>query len=236
MGEVIRKDASANDIVSDVQTTFEKANARGGAWKELAEQRLGPVITLYQGVEAQLVQARQEAAPLVAQVGAENERADDVIGKVSDDIWNAVGRPASDPALSILFPGGITYYADGDVEGQPDRMAVLAQLLVSNIHPKLDAAKAQAAADEVTTAATALRDVVDAARIPTARIGVLERVRAAVARSAAIELANLKRLYKAASFTETDIHAVIPDRARAKKAPAAPAPSPSPAQGPGATP
>src|SRR3712207_5156668 len=100
MGEVIRKDAAASDIIADARTTLENAIARGGLWQEHAEQRLGPVVTLYNGVEVQLVEARKTVAPLVARVAAENDRADDVIGKVSDDIWNAVGRPASDPALS----------------------------------------------------------------------------------------------------------------------------------------
>jgi hypothetical protein len=218
MGEVIRRQSSVDDIMADVTTTLDRAVARGGEWRELAEQRLGPVITLFNGVEVQLVAARATAAPLAAAVAAENERADDALGKVSDDVWNAVGRPASDPALAILFPGGISYYAEGDTQGQPDRMDVLAQLLTSRIHPKLAAEKAQAAAAEVTEAANSLRAAVDAHRAPAARLGALERVRTAVARSGQLELSHLKRLYRAASFSESDIHAVIPDRSKPKKA------------------
>jgi hypothetical protein len=214
MGEVIRKDASADDIINDVRATLHNATAKGGAWRELAEQRLVPVLTLFDGVESQRKATRAEADPLIAKLATENERADDVLGKVSDDVWNAVGRPAADPALSILFPGGVAYYADGDVTEQPDRMDVLVQLLGSGIHPKLSLDKAQAAAAEVKAAAVALRSTVEATRFPLARLNVLDRVRVAVAKSAQIELSHLKRLYKAASLSETEIHNVIPDRGR----------------------
>jgi hypothetical protein len=97
-------------------------------------------------------------------------------------------------------------------------MEVLAQLLTSNLHPNLEPQQAQAAADAVRAAALTLRQAVEAARGPLARVGVLERVHMALARSAAMELSRLKRLYKAAGFREAEIHAVIPDRSRSKKA------------------
>jgi len=55
----------------------------------------------------------------------------------------------------------------------------------------------------------------------------LERVLTAVTRSAAIEIAQFKRMLKAHGFTETDAHTIIPDRSSApakKEAPAAPSP------------
>ena len=214
MGEVIRKDATPDDIINDVRATLQNAASKGGTWRELAEQRLVPVLMLFDGVESQRKASGAEVEPLVAKLAAENERADGVLGMVSDDVWNAVGRPAADPALSILFPGGIAYYAEGEVTEQPDRMEVLVQLLGSGIHPKLSLDKAQAAAAEVKAAAATLRTTVDAMRIPLTRLNVLARVRVSVAKSAQIELSNLKRLYKAASLSEAEIHGVIPDRTR----------------------
>lgn len=227
MGEVIRVGAAAADIMKDVAETLTKATAMGGKWQALADEQLGSVVTLASTIAAQLVVARAAAAPLVAKVDAENLAADKLLGKVSDTIWNALGRPRSDAGLSILFPGGYSYYAEGDTAGQPDRMDVLVQLLLSGIHPRLDPAVAQAAATEVQGASTTLRAAVSAASQPAAQLGVLERVEVAVARAARIELASLKRLYKVAGFSETEIHKVIPDRTAAapKKTPdAAPVP------------
>lgn len=220
MGEVIRKDAPAEDIIGDVRATLHNATAKGGSFRELAEQRLVPVLTLFDGVEAQRNAARAEAEPLLAKVEAESARADDALSKVADDVWNAVGRPTADPALSILFPGGMAYYADyedGDITGQADRLEVLAQLLGSGIHPKLSLDKAQTAAAEVKQAAATLRATVEATRLPLERLSVLDRIRTAVAKSAYVELVHLKRLYKAAGFGETEIHTVIPDRGRARR-------------------
>jgi hypothetical protein len=36
-----------------------------------------------------------------------------VLGKVSDDVWNAVGRPRNRRALSMIFPGGHVVHAAG---------------------------------------------------------------------------------------------------------------------------
>jgi len=66
-----------------------------GIWQELADRHMLPV--------AKLIEATTRAARL--------------LGKVSDDIWNAVGRPANDPALSVIFPGGVAYYTPRDGGG-----------------------------------------------------------------------------------------------------------------------
>jgi hypothetical protein len=62
------------------------------------------------------------------------------------------------------------------------------------------------------------------------RLRQLQRAKTAVAQSARMQLAQLKRIYKAEGFSEADIHSVIPDRPRSTKKleptpPAANAPS-----------
>lgn len=226
MGEVIRRTAAVFDIIEDTRETYRRASARHGKWKELADERIAPVITIVDNVSAQLKHAEDEAAPLIAAVDAEDDRADRTIGKVSDDVWNAVGRPASDAALSILFPGGNTFYVDGDVNEQPDKMDMLVFLLQANVHPKLPKETADAAVKELTKATAALRKVVDAARGPRTKVLLFQRILAAVARSAAIELGNYKRLLKGNGFSEAEIHAVIPDRS--SPSPKKPPPDPKP--------
>src|SRR5262245_2262965 len=99
MGEIIRKDAAALDILSYARTTDRNASDRGGDWQRLAQEKLGPTLLLASDIEQRLAAAREAAAPLEAALEAENERADRLLGRVSDDIWNLVGRPATDPAL-----------------------------------------------------------------------------------------------------------------------------------------
>jgi hypothetical protein len=163
--------------------------------------------------------------PLVAALDAEDESADRLLGKVSDDVWNAVCRPANDPALNILFPGGIAYYADGSNEEQPERMELLAELLEAGIHPKLDPQLANQSAKKVREAAKSYRAKVEAVRAPRTRVALLQRVETALGRTAQVAFANLKRAWLATGITEVEIHKVIPDRGRSggKSEPEAPA-------------
>ncbi|MDI1480305.1 hypothetical protein [Polyangium sp. y55x31] len=226
MGKVIRKQASVEDIFADVGTTYERAVARGGTFQALAEQRIGPVLAVVTHVKAQIAEAEAKAGPAVAALAAENIKADKLLGKVSDDVWNALGRPAVDAHLSLLFPGGTALYTDGDVATQPRRMELLVSLLRSGVHPHLPADARDTAADAVEAAAASLRAKVEPATAAKTQLDMLERVRTALARAAQMELANLKRLYKGHGLREVDIHEVIPTRSRAsaKKAaePAAP--------------
>ncbi|TKC94598.1 hypothetical protein [Polyangium fumosum] len=217
MGEIIRRDGAAGDIFEDAGDTLTNAKARGGRWQELAEQRLGASLALVANVEAKYKAAQEVLAPLVAQIDARNRKADATLGKNYDIIWNEVGRPAYDAALSVLFPDGIAYYAEGDTDGQPDRMEILVELLGVGIHPKLSKETAASTAAEITADGDALRVAVESARKPAAQVKILGRVRTSLAKVVHSELTNLKRLYKIEGFSEAEIHTVIPDRPSKKK-------------------
>ena len=224
MGEVIRKGSAAGDVLADVATTLRNARAKGGVWESAAEEKLAVVEKLGGLVASRLKEADAVLQPLRAALDAEDDRADDLLGGVSDDIWNKVGRPGADPVLSIIFPGGVAYYADGRDEEQPERMELLSEFLNAGIHPKLDRKVAAAHAKSVRESAEAYRKRAEATRKPAARVKLLSAMHVSVARYAQTELANLKRRYKSEGFSEADIHAVIPDRPRAKPA-AAPEPA-----------
>lgn len=219
MGDVIRRNAAADDIMDDVRRTYTNATAKGGQWKVHAEARLKPVLVIYDALGGRLKTAEDAQAVLIAALNAGDERADLFLGRISDEIWNAVGRPAQDPSLSLIFPGGIAYYTDGPDDEQPERMELLAELLEANLHPKIDPQVAAKYAAEVRAEAARLQKVVEPARAGRARVELLGRVKTALARSAHMELAAVKRLYKAEGFTEAEIHSVIPDRGRSTPKP-----------------
>jgi len=225
MGRVISRTAAADDIYADIETTHENARARGGKWQQLEEEKLGNTIELIGLVRSRTKAAADELTPLLADLDAQDQQADRFIGRTSDEIWNDIGRPAFDPAYDVVFPGGIAYYTTGPDDEQPDRMDLLAELIEMSILPKLDKAKAAAAAKKVREEAKAYREVLDRIALPRQRLRQLERVRTALARVAQMQLANLKRVYKAEGFSEADIHAVIPDHPRSRKEPGAEAPA-----------
>ena len=226
MGEVIRKDAGVDDIIADGNATLTKAVARGGDWQASAQARLGPPLAMCAAIDARLTAANAGAAPALAALGAANDVADNLLGRVADDVWNAIGRPASDVAYDLIFPGGFAYYADGDVNEQPDRMDLLAELLASGIHPRLPPGLAATLAAEVAASSVTLRAHVDTARPLRARAALASRMRTAVGRATQIALVGLKRSWKADGKSEAEIHAVIPDRPKAKKALASTPPAP----------
>ena len=212
MGDVIRNSAAVGDIFADAGSALAAAIAKLGIAKILAEERLGPTVVMVNAIEVELKQVREIATPLIAEAKAENDRADAMLARTYDDIWNDVGRPANDRVLAILFPGGASYYAEGDVDNQPLRMQFLAELLERGIHPKLTAAQVTTYATRVRDAAKALSDDLEVARVPAARLALLERIRTALGRTTQIELASLKRSYKNEGMSEAEIHTIIPDR------------------------
>jgi len=217
MGEVVRKDAAAEDILNDARTTMTRATARGGDWESAATARLGPVLNLAESVAGRLADALMLNAPAEAELAVSNDEADRLIQRVSDDVWNLVGRPGHDAALDLIFPGGASSYTEGDTTEQPDRMTLLADLLESGIHPRLDAGRANALALEIRTDATALRAKVEVARPIRLRITLASKMQQAIARAAQSALAGLKRSWKADGKSEVEIHEVIPDRPVASK-------------------
>ena len=217
MGEVIRKDAAAEDILADTRTTFTRANARGGDWQTAAATRLSPVIGLADSVATRLADARRESEPAEAALAVSNDVSDRLINRVSDDVWNLVGRPGHDAALDLIFPGGASSYTEGDTTEQPDRMTLLADLLESGIHPRLDAARGTALATEIRADAAALLAKVEAVRPLRVRIALASKMQQAIARAAQSALAGLKRSWKADGKSEVEIHEVIPDRPVASK-------------------
>jgi hypothetical protein len=161
-------------------------------------------------------------------VDAQDEASDKLVAQISDDAWNAIGRPAADPTYDVVFPNGIGYYTEGPDAEQPHRMELLAQLLEMKVLARLPPDLAASMAKRLRETATAYRKILEPMAAPRTRLQMLERASTALAHSSQIALAQLKRLYRAEGFTEAEIHTVIPDRPR-KKQSAAPPPTPSPA-------
>lgn len=212
MSETGRVGAQGGDIMAHVRSALVNATGKGGIWKQIGQERLGPVVSLVTAITAELDKASRVAEPLFAIVSVRQKSASAVLRRVHDDLWSALGKPATDAALSLLFPGGLAYYADGSADEAPDRMELLAQLLEAGVHPKLPPERAKASAAAVRTHANALRDAINAARIPRARLRLLERAAAVVTQSAEAEVASVRRRLMAEGIDEAEIDSVIPAR------------------------
>lgn len=219
MGEVIGPTAAVDDIIDDLKGSLERAKVRGGEWKSLAENYLGPVVAVIVATEAQAAPVEAALEPLEYELLVINDDADDTIKSSSDMIWNKLGRPGNDVYLEVIFPGGTAVYTDAKPELQPARMHLLAELLDKGVHPTLDQAVASSCAQEIRAKADVFQAKVNAIAPLKNKLELLNSVRTALARAGRQRLVSLKRAYLAAGFSEADIHQVIPDRpsARSKK-------------------
>lgn len=232
MGDVIRKNAAAEDIFADLATSDVNARAHTGPidLKPLCDRYLKQHLSLAKLIADKRDKAREEYRPLKAKLDAQDDAADALLLRISDDIWNDTGRSMEDPAYDVLFPGGIGYYTEGRDEEQPARMHLLATLLESGVHPRLGEPEAKDYAAEIRAAAASYAAAIDAARTPRLNAELYDRVYTALARSAHLGLTNFKRALKLAGLSEAQIHRIIPDRPRTAAAKPAPAPSgPKPA-------
>jgi hypothetical protein len=228
MGSLINKKAAVEDIVTDCRHSLTAAEARGGQPQTLAKQHLAGPLAVFDLVEKRLHAAQATLAPLLAQLDARDDEADALLGRVSDDIWNDIDRPAYDPTFSLLFPEGIGFYTDGPDAEQPVKMELLAELLEANLHPKLDEKVAKAQAKQVRDSAKLLRSAVELTITPRAQVAMLSRARTAIARSLQMALVNLKRHLLVTGMSEQQVHSIIPDRPRPPAKPALTPPLPEP--------
>lgn len=221
MGEVIRKSAAVEDIVADGRQSLLRAQARGGAYHKAADQALVPALSLFDAVDAKYRALDTTLAPLLATQRSADDHADALVGRISDSVWNDVGRPAtgSDGSYETLFPSGISFYTDGDDDQQPERMRLLADLLESGLHPRLDPTAAKLYGKQLRDEADVLERTLDAIRTPRTRLALYSRMRTAAGKNVQVALSRFKRLLRASDVSESDIHAIIPDRPTAPKKP-----------------
>jgi hypothetical protein len=203
MGDVAIRDGTEAAILAEARAALAAFAAKGGAYKRAAEEKLAPVLSLLAGILAELAKARGAEAPTKAAVTAASERGQACVERVFGALRDALGRPSFDATMAILFPGGTGFYdAEASPHEQPDRMDLLAQLLDAGVHPKVPIEAARALAKETRGAARALREAVDAARLPKARVRLLEEAVLVTAASAQAELLALGELLEAAGGGE----------------------------------
>jgi len=209
---IIRRTPAIDELVDTIRLTLAVARTRGGAWQKLAEERLSPIDKIITKIEGAQSTLEKTLEPLEAEVDAIDKKADHLISETADEIWNRLGRPRFDPIYSLLFPEGISTYTDVEDEEQPDYMHLLADLLQSGIHPRLDGEYAKTAASAIEAMADQYRTALHAAIPHRIRGKLLEKTRATVARNGQAQLAQLKRLYRAEGFDDAQIAQVIPEK------------------------
>lgn len=214
MGEVITRKAAVDDIMSDVAATLVNTTARGGVVQSEAEEYLRLPLSLYGDFSADLKKCETALTPLVKSAEFCDQDADALLSAGHDELWNILGRPGrgSDIVYEVMWPNGASTYTKGAIAEQPFVMELLATLLDRQLHSDIPEERSKAMALDIRASAERLHAAVEATRLPKVRCTYLTKAKQAVARAAQVQLARLKRRWKARGMSEADIHQFIPDR------------------------
>jgi hypothetical protein len=239
MGRIISNNAGIEEKLRDVEVTLVRCRERGGVWEKQGTAFLGDVVVLAERSLADLDKSDDARTRLVAARDLALSTAHRVVGRVYDDLWNDLERPAVDPFLAILFPGGADCVDEEKIEDRADTMDAIATTLATVGHPRLPKERTTAAADTIRAEAARLREAIGTANKAVAVWTVHRKVRRALGLVGQAQLSSLKLALRSLRFREAQIHEVIPDRPRttAPADPAAAGPAePSDPTHPGAAP
>jgi hypothetical protein len=227
MGEVVRPGAGREEIRRDVADTVRNADRKGGAVAGEAHAWLDPVVARAVAAESADATATAAVDEAYAQVLTLDDRADSVIKRIRDELWNAIGRARDAAVMKDVFPGGVQTYTDTNVRVQPLLMQVLEGRIAAIDHPAVAPAMRDGWVAAVRAAREPYATAVEALRAAEALDAVTSRTNADAVRALAVALAKLKRAYLNLGLTEAQIHEIIPDAKR--RAPTTPAEPPAPA-------
>jgi hypothetical protein len=219
MGAVIQKNAARADIVADLNTTVERAQPRGAAWLEGIQKFLLAILALITRNQTTLEAAQKALRESHGAADWKLAEIGDRIATVHDDLYNVVGRPGqhSDALWLLLFPHAAATIRGLPLQEQPTAIALVVDLLRERVHPKISAEVADEAVAELEACAAELQAVATPLAAAKVKVDLLDKTAGVLAKAGQVQLADLKRFWKALRFSEADIHDVIPDRPRTTK-------------------
>jgi hypothetical protein len=194
-------------MVEVVTTALANARSQGEPWQAKAEEHLGALEVLFQAIAAERARAVRGLEEGRAAIEAIDERTTDALEAMASRIWKGLGSPALDHVYTLLFP-------DADrTEGKPERpehLELLADLLESGVHARIDAGLAQRSAAELRGLAAQYRASVESVARLEKRRTLLDELERATARSGLVEVGNLRKRLREMGVDENTIFELAP--------------------------
>jgi hypothetical protein len=209
---VARERIDVADIIDAIRASLANARARGEPWRVHVEEHLGGVEALLDKLTAGRGAVNGQLTQYEAEIAEHSRKANVFIEETADKIWDRMGRPTNDPLYRILFfPVEGELLTGAPSEEQPDRMDLLADMIMAGVYAPLDTEVATAVASEIQKQASAYYIVVDNARRLRRKLKILDALEELIARTGHVQHANLRRSLRAEGFAEAEIHEVVPD-------------------------
>ena len=219
MGSVVPRSAGTERIFEDFDEALDNGRRRTGVVKETVEARLGPIEV---GVNAAKAEHEADKAALdeadkvlvVIDIDSDLE-----VGAVLDEMWNALGRPASSIEYTLIVGRGKAQWTDGKPAEQPTLMTILASSIRRATAPGLQAGK-EGWAQRIDARTALQAPAAEAVKKAETKLAVSTGIARGVADLAQVALARLKRDLQNIGQTEAQIHEIIPNYQPTPRAPA----------------
>jgi hypothetical protein len=210
MGKVIPRSASPERIFTDFRAALKNGRKAGGEIKKVVEARLAPLEGGVSTAVSDIDTTTEAVDDLEGTLLAVDGGSDLEVGSVLDEVWNALGRPASSIEYTLVAGRGKGQWTDGDPREQPLLMAILGTRVRQSTAFALQEGK-EGWARRIEEKAAAQQLVADTLKVAEAKHTVSLGIGRAIADITQVALARLKRDLQNVGLTETQIHDILPD-------------------------
>ena len=216
---LISANAALKSQIDDFATTLRRAKKVGGPIDALAQEYLADSMIYIEAAQADAkvsTDASNDAADSLL-VGL--RRVHLAVGRIYDECWNLLERPAENPWLKLAFPNATSTVTAARPSEQPLRLRHAARILRTRPHPRIDPARAAALATELEGLADDLQALVTARDDARNTQALDASVLKAQVQLGHHQLALLKKAMLADHLSEAEVHRIIPGHSASKGKP-----------------
>lgn len=199
---------TTREIIEALTTTLTNARIEGDPYKSPAEEHLAAIVAIL----LRLALERHDLEKALQDKRADLERLDHdcelFLNTRADEIWNELGCPDYDPIYNILFPSTAT--SGSNIPERIERLSVVADLLSSGVHPRINLTRAALAAEEIRALAEKCHEFLFVLSKLQTRKSALGAFEASVARIGLLELGTLRKKLRGMGLDDSDIKSVVP--------------------------
>jgi hypothetical protein len=198
---------TTREIIDAITSTLANARTEGEPYQSKTEEHLGAMEAILLRIHLEM----HDVKDALKQKDDELERLDNdtelVVQTHADEIWTQLGCPDYDPIYTILFPS--TTQKESTFQAKAEHLSVVADILSSGMHPKIDRVYAAITARTIREFVATYHELLANRYKLQVRKTSLEAFEASVARIGLLELGKLRRTLRSMGLDDTDIKSVV---------------------------
>jgi hypothetical protein len=197
-----------SEMIEAITTTLANARLEGEPCKSKAEELLAPIEAILKQIRLDKDDIDLAIRSVEAEIKNLDRRAEVLLSVHADEIWDRLGSPDYDPIYSVLFPH--TTFDSVDTRVKAARLSLVADLLSSNVHPRIDRVYAARAALEIRSMATHYQEHNYLLSKHEFKKNAIEAFEASVARVGLLELGTLRKSLRGMGVGDSLVKSIVP--------------------------